>query len=514
MQKDFRVMNIFNKWFRIFKTRNQRRLDKTNDTITFKPSYTARNFHFDVAFRDHATCYGGIAAIHHLVNKLGLAKAIDERLHLLKLHMPYHESDHVLGIAYNALCQGTRLEHIERLRTDEAYLDLLGTKRIPDPTTEGDFCRRFSAEAIACLNSAVDYVRKIVWAKQPVAFFDRATIDVDGTLVATNARCKEGIDIAYDGTWGYHPLIVSLAETGEVLRVINRPGNRPSHEGAFTPLNEAILLCYQAGYLQIRLRGDTDFSQTKYLDIWDLMKAVKFVFGYDACPNLAKIADELPESAWTKLARPAKYQVKTEPRRKPKKVKDRIVKERGYDVLKLNSEEVAEFEYQPTACEKPYRMVVVRKNITKEKGEVRLFDEVRYFFYITNDIAMDAHEIVFDANDRCNQENLHSELKNGVGALRTPTNTLESNWAWMVMASLAWNLKAWWVLMLPEEGRWRDKHKAEKTRVLRMEFRTFVDSFVLIPCKVAKKAGAIVVTILSWNPLRNLLFRLLNVLHR
>lgn len=508
------MKNNFNKWFRTSRSRNQRRLDKTNDTPTISPTYTAKNFQFDVAFRDRATCYGGIAAIHQLVNELGVAKAIDKKLHLLKLHLPYHESDHVLGIAYNALCQGTRLEHIERLRTDEAYLDLLGTKRIPDPTTAGDFCRRFLPEHIAALNSAYDDIRKIVWAKQPDAFFDRATIDVDGTLVATNARCKQGIDIAYEGTWGYHPSIVSLAETGEVLRIVNRPGNRPSHEGAFTHLNEAILLCHRAGFLQIWLRGDADFSQTKYLDIWDLMNGVTFNFGYNACPNLMKIAEELPESAWTKLARPAKYQVKTEPRQKPEKVKDRIVKEREFDVLRLNSEEVAEFQYQPTACDKPYRMVVVKKNITKEKGEMRLFDEVRYFFYITNDTTMDSHEIVFDANDRCNQENLHSQLKNGVGALRAPTNTLESNWAWMVMASLAWNLKAWWALMLPEEGRWRDKHMAEKTRVLRTEFRTFVDAFVLIPCKVAKKARAIVVTILSWNPLRHLLFRLLNVLRR
>jgi hypothetical protein len=509
------VKHIFTKWHREFKSRSQRRLDKNHDTIAFNPSFSAKNIHFDVAFRDHATVYGGIAAIHQLVNQLQLADAIDQRLHLLKMHMPYHESDHVLGIAYNAFCQGTRLEHIERLRTDEAYLDLLGTKRIPDPTTAGDFCRRFGEKDIAVLHSAYDAARLTVWKKQPDAFFDRATIDVDGTMVETDARCKQGVDINYEGVWGYHPLVVSLAETGEVLRIVNRPGNRPSHEGAFEPLNEAILLCRQAGFRQIRMRGDTDFSQTKHLDFWSMLPGVNFIFGFDCRENLEQIATKLPESAWTKLKRPAKYQIETAPRTKPVEVKGRIVKERGFDVLRLNSEEVAEFSYQPTACDRPYRMVVVRKNITKEKGEVVLFDEdVRYFFYITNDAEMDACEIVFDANSRCNQENLHAQLKGGVGALKSPTNTMESNWAWMTMASLAWNLKAWWALMLPEAGRWRERHKAEKTRVLRMEFRTFVDAFILIPCKVATKSRKIVVTVLSWNPLRNLLFRLLDVLRR
>jgi len=91
---------------------------------------------------------------------------------------------------------------------------------------------------------------------------------------------------------------------------------------------------------------------------------------------------------------------------------------------------------------------------------------------------------VFEANDRCDQENLLAQLHDGVRALQAPVNTLESNWAWMVMTSLAWTLKAWWALMLPETpGRWREQHQEEKRRVLRMEFKTFVNAFVLIPCQ-------------------------------
>ena len=117
----------------------------------------------------------------------------------------------------------------------------------------------------------------------------------------------------------------------------------------------------------------------------------------------------------------------------------------------LQSEEVAEMPYRPVACRKSYRLIVVRKNLTVEKGEIRLFDDYRYFFYLTNDRTSTAAEIVFAANDRCNQENLHAQLKHGVCALQAPVDNLVSNWAYMVMTALAWNLKAWLALQLPEQ---------------------------------------------------------------
>ena len=181
--------------------------------------------------------------------------------------------------------------------------------------------------------------------------------------------------------------------------------------------------------------------------------------------------------------------------------------------LRLQSEDVAEFDYQPLACRKSYRMVVVRKNITREKGEQALFDEVRYFFYITNEREGSADDIVFSANDRCNQENLIAQLKGGVRALQAPVDTLTSNGAYMVMTALAWNLKAWWALMLPESpGRWQERHQAQKQWVLRMEFRTFLNAFVLLPCQIVKTGRKLVYRLLSWNPHLPIFFRLINAL--
>ena len=476
------------------------RLNRGVPDDTSQPMFSASNIHFELAERTHAISYGGIGLIHRLAQETGLVEAIDNNLHLLKNHVPYHESDHVLNIAYNGMCEGRCLEDIELRRNDETFLDALGTDRIPDPTTEGDFCRRFvSTYHIEHLHDAIDVARLNVWEKQPDAFFEQATIDMDGHLVATTGQCKAGMDIAYDGTWGYHVLVLSLAETGEVLSLVNRSGNRPSHEGAATQCDRAIDLCRGAGFRRIVLRGDTDFSQTKHLDRWDEGDVI-FHFGYDATPNLNELAENLPKKAWEKLKRPPSYQARTQCRRRPDNVKDDIVRRREFDVLRLKSEQVAEFEYQPTKCSKSYRMVVVRKNISVEKGDCRLFDDVRYFFYITNDRSSSAAEVVFSCNDRCHQENLIEQLSNSVRAFRAPVDNLLSNWAYMVMASLAWNLKAWWALWLPESGRWSTKHREEKQQVLKMEFRTFVNYFMKIPCQIIRTGRKLVYRLLNWNP--------------
>ena len=199
-------------------------------------------------------------------------------------------------------------------------------------------------------------------------------------------------------------------------------------------------------------------------------------------------------------------------RHRPDNVKDKIVRERGYETLRLQSEEVAEFTYQPHACQRAYRMIVVRKNISKEKGELRLLDEIRYLFYITNDWTSTPAEIVFCANDRCHQENLLQQLKNGVHALTAPVDNLESNWAYMVMTSLGWSLKAWAALRLPETGRWAEKHKAEKLWLLGLEFKAFIQAFVGIPCQIVRQARRLVFRVLSYHQHLPLVFRLAEVL--
>jgi hypothetical protein len=493
----------------------QNRLDKTHLGDCSKPVLGAGNIRYEIAERVHGLAYGGIGAFHLLARRIGLIDAIDHKLHLLKIHLPYHESDHVLNFAYNPLCNGACLEDIELRRNDVNFLDALGARRIPDPTTAGDFCRRFQEYHINVLQDIYDDVRIGVWKQQDDAFFDLAILDADGTLVATDAEHKEGIDIAYDGTWGYHPLLVSLANTGEVLRLVNRPGNRPSHEGAADALDRAAATCLRGGFRKVLFRGDTDFSQTERLDGWDQDERIRFIFGYDAKANLIAMAEHLPEKAWQKLQRRQRPEPATAPRRRRANVKDERVQAHQFETLRLQSEDVAEFNYRPHACRKDYRMVVVRKNISRAKGEQRLFDEIRYLFYITNEWVDEAAAIVLGphgANGRCNQENVIQQMHAGVPALQAPVDNLVSNWAYMVMTSLAWNLKAWAALSLPETGRWAEKYRAEKLWLLSIEFKTFLNALVAIPCQIVRQARRVVYRVLAYNPYQAIFFRLLDVL--
>jgi hypothetical protein len=500
--------------------RIERRLDKTKfpDDLS-RPMLRARSIQFEVADRDVGTAYGGIGLVHQLTRALGLAGAIDRHLHLFKLHLPYHESDHVLSMAYNALCGGHRLQDLELRRQDEAYLNLLGAMRIPDPTTAGDFCRRFGPEHLEALQQAFDEIRGKVWAGQPASFFELAILDSDGSLVETAGECKQGMNISYKGQWGYHPLVVSLANTGEVLRLINRSGNRPSHEGAAAQIDQSIALCRKKGFLKILLRGDTDFSQTEHLDRWH-EDGVLFCFGLDVTPLRHMSADDLPQSAWKPLERPPKYQVKTKPRGRRERVKQQVVEEHGFKDIRLVDEEVAEMPYRPNACRRAYRLVIVRKNLkVNEPRQQRLFDDYRYFFYLTNDWDRSLEAIVFRANDRCQQENVLAQLKSA-RALHAPVDNLLSNNAYMLITSLAWNLKAWLALMLPgscDPSTPDPKPRGRpdpKRRLLTMEFRTFVDSLVRLPAQVARTGRRTIVRLLGWNEWQTVLLRLAARLHR
>jgi hypothetical protein len=496
---------------RMFEAQIGRRLERENKKREDdgRPVVRGSGALYEIADRVRAVSAGGVALVHRMVQALGLDEAIDRGVEVLKFHQPYHESDHVLNIAYNLLAGGECLEHLELLRNDVNYLDMLGARRIPDPTTAGDFCRRFrSSEPIDALQVAINETRLRVWRTQPDEFFEHALIDADGSIVEAS-ECTEDADFSYKGTFGFHPLLVTLANTQEVLFIENRPGSRPSHEGAAQRLDAAVALVRRAGFRAVTLRGDTDFSQTNYLDGWD-ENGVNFVFGYDAYANLVESADSLPDSAWQLLERQERYQIRTAPRARPENVRDRVVTEREYHNIHLVHEHVSEFEYRPRKCRKAYRMVVVRKLLTHEKGQELLFPEIRYFFYITNRRDVSAREIVRLANTRCDQERVIGQLKSSVKSLCSPLDNLHSNWAYMVMATLAWNLAKWFALLLPERGRWREKHAAEKLDVLRMNFQTFVSAFMLIPVQVVRTARRIVLRVLAWNRWQHVFFRSLD----
>lgn len=476
-----------------------------------RPEFTPTAINYEIAERTQATASGGVSAMLLLAKKVGLVESIDG-LELLKRHRPYAESDHVLNIAFNALAGGRVLDDIEVRRNDVAFLDSIGARTIPDPTTAGDFCRRFAADDIERLMDLINLARLNVWARQPASFVEEvACIEADGSIVPTDGECKRGMDMSYKGEWGYHPLVVSLANTKEPLYIANRSGNRPSEEGAAAYYDRAIDLCRKGGFKKVRLRGDTAFSQVAHLDRWD-GDDVQFVFGYDAFKGLVQRADGVADDDYRELVRRAESAFDDKlARAKQPRVKDDIVRKRGYLKQSLVYEEVTEFDYTPGPCQRPFRMIALRKLISEERGQLLLDVKTRYFFYITNDRTLAAEQVVREANQRCNQENLVAQLK-AAGALAAPLNTLEANWAYMVITSLAWTLKQWFALMSPVTPRHFRQHEADKARVVSMEFRTFLQRFMLVPAQILRSGRRLIHRILAWRPDLPFFFRTLDTL--
>jgi len=486
----FRVSRDYPKILRNRKRRIQRRLTPRNWEDQPQPMMRGSNIHYELSDKNRATAYGGMGALHVMVQRLGLVETIDRDLELLKVHLPYHESDHVLNVAYNVLVGGQRLQDIELRRQDESFLNGLGAQRIPDPTTAGDFTRRFSVRDITLLQECINRTRQRVWQQQPEGFLAEAFIDVDGTVASTLGECKGGMALSYKGIWGYAPLVVSLANTKEVLYVVNRSGNVVSHEDSVGWIDKAIGLVQPVAG-QLTVRGDTDFTHTAQLDRWD-GQGVKFILGMDAHVKVVGLAEGLPTGEWQRLERLPKYEILTEPRRRAERVKEQIVRQKGYKNQVLVGEDIAEVaQYRPHKCEQSYRLVILRKNISVQKGERVLFAEVRYLFYLTNRRDLSRKQIVALANGRCDQENVIEQLKNGVNAMRMPVDDLVSNWAYMVMAALAWNLKAWYGLLVPDRQRGLE--------LVGMEFRRFLHAIILLPVQIIRAGRKIVYRLLGYN---------------
>lgn len=468
------------------------RLDPTWHPQTDTPIFSAGNIHYEMSARTQAINYGGLGLAVLLVKSIGLATEIDKSMDLLKRHHPYHESDHILNMVYNIVTGGQCLEDLELRRQDVGYLNALGAQRIPDPTTEGDYLRRFDEQDVIAFMDAINRVRSRVWRQQQSDKRRLAIIDVDGTITETMGETKEKADFSYNGKYGYGPLVVSLANTQEPLYIINRPANRPSHDGAVKVMDRAVSWARDTGFSRVRLRGDTDFSLTTEFDRWT-REGVEFVFGIDAHPSFTRIAEGLDEESYRPLKRRPKWSVKTTPRTRPLNVKKAVVRERGYENRRLKAEHVAEVEYTPSKAEGKYRMIILRKNISVERGEQELFDDIVYFFYVTNISRneLTTEDVVRQANLRCNQENLIEQLKNGVKATRLPVAEFVGNWAYMVIGALAWSLKIWLGLVLPQ--------RLNASQLIRMEFRRFCDEVMQIPAQVLNHGRRLVFRLLGCN---------------
>ncbi len=465
-----------------------RTLDLPWPSGTRRPVFRTRRLRVEIDRGSRATPYGGLALAHQLVQGLGLPQAIDQGVRLLKIYLPYHESDHLLTHAYNLFAGGTCIEDIVSLQDSEAFRDLVGAFRVPDPTTAGDFLRRFDATTLGFLQHVFDDTHEKVWAALPRAKRRVATVDLDSTIKPVYGECKEGADFSYTGKWSYHPLLISVAETNECLRLINRSGNRPSAEGSGEALDECLGRLTRH-FRKVRVRGDTAFGGQETVRVCDVYKNVEFAFGLNATANLVQMAENLSPRAF----RPFRSNVpaggparKSRARRRHRRRTRRLrARARGYRTLRTVRQWVGEFRYRPTWADRDYRVVVRRQLVETSQGQEALFERYVYRFFLTDIEDMTPAELVRFAYGRCAQENTIEQLKNGIGAMAMPTGELVANAAFLMAGQLAWNLRAWLSLLaLPKES-------------LHWEWKRFRHAFVYVAARVVHQARRVRVRITS-----------------
>jgi hypothetical protein len=447
-----------------------------------------RRIRVEAAHRGDTTPYAGLAAPVLLAKKLGLDREIDGRLGLLKFPLPYAESDHVLTHAYNLLVGGACIEDIRNLQRSEAIGTLLEAKCIPAPSTAGDFLRRFDPADLEALQSGVDAARVKVWKKMPHRLRRRATVDIDSHVKEVYGDCKQGADFSYTRKWSYHPLLVTLAETGECLRLINRTGSAPSAAGAAEALRDVFDLTCHA-FDAVYLRGDSKFCQRKIVSLCEHPDyAVRFALVKEASPNVRKIAETLAETSWTPyIPRPDKQRSPRsgKRRRKRPRLRRQTAARRGYRNLDTIREWVTEVPYSLTKCQGTFRLVIKRQLIEERNGQGTLFHRYVHRFILSNisKREMTAAEVVRFAYGRCDQENAIEQAKNGLNGFRMPTGSLLANGAFLMCAQIAWCLRSWLSLIaLPAE-------------TVRWEWKRFRHAFVYIAAKVVRIAREAIVRI-------------------
>jgi hypothetical protein len=448
-----------------------------------------RLLHLESDPRGEITHYGGLVLAQQFVRRFRVAQQLDGALRLFKRHAPYHESDHVLALAYTLYADGTCLEDQGVLQGSEAIRRLMGACRIPDPTTAGDFLRRFKSEKdVEQLSGVIDDIEEAVWSKLSGKVRRRrkkhefALVDLDGHIKPLYGVQKEGADFSYDGRWSYQPLVVSLGGSGECLKVVNQPGSARSSDAAAKALKE-VLPRVRRHFRKALVRGDTDFDRS---DIFNRVidEGAYFAIGGRLYRKRAALVEAIAEESWKPFVPRAERAQRSGSFRHGRTANWRRHKaaERGFRTLRTVKQWVSEIDYQPHGLDSAYRMIVRRVLIEQTDGQGTLFKHFRYRLVLTNlPRSYTPRQIIDLTYQRCDQENVIEQLGQGIAGWRMPVAEFMGNSAWLEIARLAWNLGKWIAqIALPSE-------------VVRWEWKRFRRHFVYIAAKVLKTGRRLVV---------------------
>ena len=460
------------------------------------PETTGRVFRLpksstEVDHRSEVTPYGGLALFTALARRFRVAERLDAAVQVFKIHLPYHEADHILAIAANLFVGGTCLEDQANLQQSEAARRMLGAVRVPDPTTAGDFLRRFDTwetqGSLDALRRAHDEIQRDVGraVKKRRGKMPLATVDLDGHFKVLCGVKKEGADFNYRREWCYHPLLVSLAQTGECLAIRNRPGNVRSSQDAAAVLNEVLPQVRERAE-HVLVRGDSDFDRQDVRDAASKHDAFYASVGREQTGR-PEIAMAIPDSAYRPFLPRAWRAVERRcsktnyrARRRKQNRRRRRAQDRNYKELRLVEQQIAEVSIRPGGATKDYRLIVRRQLIKVLKGQQPLFTQYRYRYVVT-DLPGSAEDVIDETYMRCDQEKIIQQLGAGLAAWRMPVAEFEGNAAWLEIARLAWNIAKWIALLaLPAEA-------------IRWEWKRFRQALVYVAAQVLRRSRQVTV---------------------
>jgi len=459
------------------------------------PRLRVPKLHTETDDRIPATVHGGISLCLALWRKLGISQMIDQHVHVLQRHKPYHESDHVLAHVVNLFVGGSCIEDQSSLQVDGAVLRLLGTNRFPDPTTSGDFLRRFddtvNPGALDALRSVVDSVQDAVWAEfgrrcrrrlRELGSWGR--VDLDSHIIPLCGSQREGAGFSYTKKWSYQPLLVTLANTGDILAVRNRPGNSPSAAGA-EDLLRAHLPRVKQLFAKVVVRGDSAFDQMTIREAC-VECGAHFAHSARRYRDRIAVAEAIAEEGWTEWKPQKERRAEKRARRRDFRARQKGTNQRRQQALERNyrtiSKErhwIAEVQRRPTPQEPPCRMIIVRErlNETWSTYQTSYYDFYVYRIVFTNlPESFTASDVVDEVYDRCDQEKVIEQLKNEIPMWRMPVREAAGNAAWAELARIAWSMSKWLgLLVLPLE-------------TLRWEYKRFRRAFVQVAAEVVLRS--------------------------
>ncbi len=368
------------------------------------PSHTVRLEVTDEALTVHT----GLSLFYAMAEAFEIPRILDEDVKVKQRESGYPESEHILALAANAFVGGDFLEDLEALREDVAIQRAIGRKDLPDPTTAGDFCRRFTLGHLLQLNRAFGKIEQRVYEQRPDV--THWTVDVDAKVHEVYGENKQGAAKSYNGIYSLQPMYGFVHETDEMIHCELRSGN--THPGAGgTGFLRRLKRKIPSPVKAVHLRSDSALYAKKVVEFCEEEKWT-FTITADQTAPLMKEIEGLRESAW---------------KRDPKE----------------DSLSYGEVWYQPVQWAHPYRYLVRREKKSSKSGQSALFEAMSFSYYVIVTNRQEDIQEVLELHDKRGMSERRIAQFTNEFLFHLPMEGFMSNWVYLLCAQLAYNLSLW-----------------------------------------------------------------------